>query len=204
MSKKKVVADILTGKEPLSLRVRSSFYLHRLNSYFYRRYFKKLGQNCRISGRPIIFAQGTITVGDDFLLTSDRERTQIVAYKNAAVSMGNSVTLGFGVVIATCERIDIGNLVLIGNRTVIIDTDFHGLDGNPTKTAPIRIGNHVWIGWGALILKGVTIGDNSVIAAGSIVAKDVPANTIVAGNPAKAIRSTTGWTTVNHEDIELT
>ncbi|MEC1375469.1 DapH/DapD/GlmU-related protein [Heyndrickxia oleronia] len=54
---------------------------------------------------------------------------------------------------------------------------------------PIRIGNDVWIGGSCVILAGVTIGDNSIVAAGSVVTKDVPANTIVAGNPAKILRN---------------
>ena len=60
-------------------------------------------------------------------------------------------------------------------------------------TAPISIGNHVWIGAGATILKGVTIGDNAIIGAGSVVTKDVPPNTIVAGNPAHIIRQRIEW-----------
>jgi acetyltransferase-like isoleucine patch superfamily enzyme len=56
------------------------------------------------------------------------------------------------------------------------------------KTAPVKIGNNVWIGMGAVILKGVTIGDNAVVAAGAIVTRSVPANTIVAGNPAAAVK----------------
>ena len=56
------------------------------------------------------------------------------------------------------------------------------------KTAPVIIGNNVWIGMNATILKGVTIGDNSVVAAGSVVTKSVPANVVVAGNPAVVIK----------------
>jgi len=56
------------------------------------------------------------------------------------------------------------------------------------KTAPVKIGDNVWIGMNAVILKGVTIGDNSVVAAGAVVTKSVPANTIVAGNPAVTVK----------------
>nr|WP_285849381.1 DapH/DapD/GlmU-related protein [Niallia taxi] len=54
---------------------------------------------------------------------------------------------------------------------------------------PITVGNDVWIGGSCVILAGITIGDNSIVAAGSVVTKDVPANTVVAGNPAKVIKS---------------
>jgi acetyltransferase-like isoleucine patch superfamily enzyme len=56
-------------------------------------------------------------------------------------------------------------------------------------TAPVKIGAHVWIGFNSIILKGVTIGDRSVVAAGSVVTKDIPADVLVAGNPARVIRS---------------
>lgn len=58
-----------------------------------------------------------------------------------------------------------------------------------TQTAPVIIGNNVWIGGGAIILPGVTIGDNVVIVAGSIVTKDIPDNVIAAGNPCRVIRA---------------
>ena len=60
-------------------------------------------------------------------------------------------------------------------------------------SAPIKIGNHVWIGQGATILKGVTIGNNSIIAAGAIVTKDIPANCIAAGVPARVIKEDVNW-----------
>jgi acetyltransferase-like isoleucine patch superfamily enzyme len=62
----------------------------------------------------------------------------------------------------------------------------------PLQSA-VRIGNHVWIGAQAIILKGVTIGENSVVAAGAIVTKDVPPFTLVAGAPAKIVRKIAGW-----------
>jgi acetyltransferase-like isoleucine patch superfamily enzyme len=199
ITKAAIIKDILSGKEALSLSDRSSYYFYRLNSYFFVRRFSKMGSNSRILGKPRILSQGEINVGDDFLLTSNKETSEILAFKGATITIGNSVTVGYGVVINAKQRIDIGDFVLIGNRSVIIDTDYHGLDGNETKTAPIRIGNHVWIAWGVIILKGVTIGNNSIVAAGSIVTDDVPPNTIVGGNPAKVIRPTKGWTIVNKE-----
>ena len=78
-----------------------------------------------------------------------------------------------------------------------MDFDAHLItyaDGTTNRvTAPITIGNSVWIGAGATILKGVTIGDNAIIGAGAVVTKDVKANTIVAGNPAKTIKENIHW-----------
>ncbi|WHI46365.1 acyltransferase [Microbulbifer sp. VAAF005] len=97
-----------------------------------------------------------------------------------------------GVRISAAQSIEIGDACMIAANVYISDSDWHGLY-NRTRpfrcTSPVRLGNNVWIGDSATICKGVTIGDNSVVGAGSIVTKDVPANTVVAGNPAKPIKS---------------
>jgi acetyltransferase-like isoleucine patch superfamily enzyme len=117
-------------------------------------------------------------------------------------------TLLNGAIVMAEEGIDIGSHCLISWSVGIADSDFHPLepaqrlidaqalapyfkDRPPRpklKTAPVKIGDNVWIGMGAVILKGVTIGDNSVVAAGAIVTKSVPANSIVAGNPAEIVK----------------
>lgn len=92
------------------------------------------------------------------------------------------------------EKIEIGENVAISHDVTIMDSDAHeGLWEGYEKTKPIKIGNHVWIGTRVTILKGVTIGDNAIIAAGSVVTKDVPNNTVVAGVPAKVIKININW-----------
>ena len=78
----------------------------------------------------------------------------------------------------------------------IIDGNGHELiiGGKPRpRTRPLTIGDHVWIGTGAMVLGGVTIGDGAVVAAGSVVTKDVPGKVIVAGNPARVVREDVSW-----------
>ena len=76
----------------------------------------------------------------------------------------------------------------------IRDSDTHTiLNSNHIKTQPVYIGKNVWIGLGSIILKGVTIGDGAIIAAGSVVTKDVPSNCLVGGNPAKVIKDYIEW-----------
>lgn len=112
----------------------------------------------------------------------------------AVLEIGDNFAMSGGS-ICTAERISIGNDVAVGANTTIIDTDFHPLDPDVRRrtpqaadTAPIRIEDDVFIGMNCLILKGVTIGRGSVVGAGSVVTRDIPAGVIVAGNPAKVIR----------------
>ena len=95
----------------------------------------------------------------------------------------------------TCgDRVEIGEGCFIGRDVIIRSYDAHEIRKEGYQiSAPIVIGNHVWIGQRAMILKGVTIGDGAVIAAGAIVTKDVPAHSVVAGVPAKVIEENIEW-----------
>lgn len=95
-----------------------------------------------------------------------------------------------GTSICAYDKVSIGNNVIFGPNTVIMDCSGHALAnrGHPDeldklKSEPVTIGNDVWIGYGCIILPGVSIGDGAVIGAGSVVTKDVPANYMAAGNP---------------------
>lgn len=98
------------------------------------------------------------------------------------------------VLISEHHGIRIGKKVLMGTGVEIIDSHFHGLASNrrnissPEESDPVVIGNNVFVGSNARILQGVTIGDNSVIANGAVVVKNIPANVIAGGNPAKVLR----------------
>lgn len=95
-----------------------------------------------------------------------------------------------GTSICAYEKVSIGNNVIFGPNTVIMDCSGHSLSnrGHPNeldnlKVEPVTIGSDVWIGYGCIVLPGVSIGDGAVIGAGSVVTKDVPANCMAAGNP---------------------
>lgn len=111
---------------------------------------------------------------------------------------GGKLYLGSGFINADTKircrnKIVIGDGVAISHNILIIDCNGHNLDGKEDVGKPIHIGNHVWIGSKCMILKGVTIGDNSVIAAGTIVTKDVPPNVLYGGNPGRIIRENCTW-----------
>lgn len=125
-------------------------------------------------------------------------------YYNCDINIfdGGRLTIGSGYAncgtqIRCSNNITIGNNATIAHNVVIIDSDYHTIkyeDGKENiKSAPIFIGDNVWIGRESIILKGVNIGDGAVIAAHSVVTKDVPAKTIVAGNPAKVIKENIDW-----------
>jgi acetyltransferase-like isoleucine patch superfamily enzyme len=113
------------------------------------------------------------------------------------VSIGAKTVMGQECTISAYQQVRIGRECVIADRVMFIDFD-HGV---VEVERPIRlqgiykrdvdIGNNVWIGYGACILRGVTVGDNAIIGTNSVVTKDVPANAVVAGLPAKVIRMRT-------------
>lgn len=105
----------------------------------------------------------------------------------AVLEIGNNC--GFsGITIWCFKTIKIGNNVRIGANTVIMDGDAHQDDNRAGDNKEIVIGNNVWIGANVTVLKGVHIGDNSVIGMGSIVTKDIPSNSVAAGNPCRVVK----------------
>lgn len=92
------------------------------------------------------------------------------------------------------HHIEIGKGCAISDNVCIADSDSHYIDGYKERmAAPIVIGDHVWIGKNVTVMKGVTIGSGAVVGAGSVVTKDVPCNTVVAGNPARPIKTIEKW-----------
>lgn len=110
------------------------------------------------------------------------------------ITIGKRVFINSGCKFQDQGGITIGDDCLIGHNTVLATLN-HDLEPSrraDLHPAPIRIGRNVWIGANATILPGVTIGDNAVIAAAAVVTKDVPADTVVVGSPARAVRTVTG------------
>ncbi len=106
------------------------------------------------------------------------------------IRAGRNLFVNYDCVFLDCAPIDIGDDVQIA-PAVQLYTATHPLDAAERRSGiegakPIRIGNNVWLGGGAVVLAGVTIGDDAVIGAGSVVTRDVPAGAVVVGNPARA------------------
>jgi acetyltransferase-like isoleucine patch superfamily enzyme len=118
---------------------------------------------------------------------------KIYINKNAHLELGSGY-INSNLNLSCFQHIKIGNNVFISSNVTIRDSDNHTIErDNYEQQKTIIIGNHVWIGTNATILKGVTIGDGAVIAAGAVVVHDVPPRTLVGGIPAKIIRHNVEW-----------
>lgn len=117
---------------------------------------------------------------------------QISVNSGATLVLGHNTYCDNGLHLACFERIEIGSDVKISENVIIRDSDNHRLDGE-RPSAPIMIGDRVWIGINVTILKGVTIGEGAVVAAGALVSEDVPAGALVSGVPASVVREGVTW-----------
>ena len=155
----------------------------------------RVGHRLNLEGAPpLISGNGTIVVGDDVNIGSPC--TWIVE-SSAELVIGSRVSLNYRGIISAATSVRIGDDTLIAGDVAIFDNTNHPVSPRrrlsgaalaDNEVGPVVIGRNVWIGIRCTIMRGVTIGDNSVVAAGSVVTKSVPSNTLVAGNPAVPIR----------------
>lgn len=154
------------------------------------RSLQSVGHRVRTYGKPRVTNLGRMTVGDRTTIFSNTVRSEFVAYAGGHLEIGSGVFINYGASLSAHDHVHIGDGSQIGTYAIMMDNDYHKvgqLDATP-DSAPIILGKNVWLGVRVVVLKGVTIGDNSVIGAGSVVTKDVPANCLAAGVPAKVIR----------------
>ena len=151
--------------------------------------------------------KGCIRIGSNFWMNNGMAANQIGFGKTPCVlqAIGGKITIGNNVgmsqtAILAVADITIGNNVLMGGGVKIYTSDFHSLnykdrrdwiaDSSQKKSSPVIIQDDVFIGAGAIILKGVTIGARSIVGAGSVVTKNIPPDEIWAGNPARCVKKT--------------
>ncbi|HEY1595648.1 MAG TPA: acyltransferase [Thermoleophilaceae bacterium] len=138
---------------------------------------------------PIVTNSGRMVVGDDFHSDGLQFRSHLSTGPDGVLEIGDRVFVNRGVAIHASERVAIGDNAFIGDLSAIYDSNFHEVEpGKGVTVAPVQIGRNVWLGRGVIVLPGVTIGDNSVVAAGSVVTRDVPAGQLVGGNPARPLK----------------
>ena len=179
------------------------------NNWYFR--YKKIqfGENLQVYNKVYITGKiGRITIGNNFYLTSGDGINPIcrnirgcihTECSTSKITIGNHVGMS-SPCIWIRDSLTIGNHVRIGGNCLIMDTDTHQIDylarrrgrkdtKSIIKSAPITIEDDVWIGANCQILKGVTIGARSIIGAGSVVTRSIPADCIAAGNPCRVIKA---------------
>lgn len=167
-----------------------------------------LGPGCRFHGIPLLrrIPGSVIRLGARCELRSAQWSNQVglvrpcmisTLREGAVVEVGDGVGLS-GAVIGAAERIVIGRDVMVGANCTITDTDWHPvelarrLDGSPAASAPVVIEDGVWLSMGVTVLKGVTIGAETVVAAGSVVTRSLPPRVLAGGAPAKVLKALGG------------
>ncbi len=149
------------------------------------------GKRLRVQGKLKIKGPGQVIFGDDVACAG--LVTPYTHHSAATIEIGNRVFLN-GTRFGAAKSITVGsNCILADCR--IMDTDFHSLRKErhskeaPVEVRPVHIHSNVWIGAGAAVLKGVTVGENSVVGFGAVVTSDIEADKLAVGNPAKVIRT---------------
>ena len=186
---------------PTTLRIKL---YPRINRMILKSHGVVFGKNIQIPGKVLWLIRGArITIGDNFYLSSgngvnpiaNNLQADVYVEPGAALTIGNNVGMS-STRLWIHESARIGNNVKIGGCVLITDTDAHPMDymarrssNEGTKSAPVVIEDDVWVGAHCIILKGVTIGARSIIGAGSVVTKNIPADCVAAGNPCRVIKS---------------
>lgn len=164
---------------------------------FIKPQFDRVGRGCQFNSPRYIDISGSrICLENHVHIMGLRDKPVRLAVfpsedGKGSIHIGNYCIINPGVRITSASAIEVGDSCMIAMNAYLSDADWHDIHHRiyaPGSTAPIRLEKNVWIGDSALITKGVTIGENSVVGAYSVVTKDVPANSIVVGNPARVIR----------------
>jgi acetyltransferase-like isoleucine patch superfamily enzyme len=154
---------------------------------------RTIGPGFVSNGNLHLSGPGTIRIGAGANAWTRAEDNYLTTLTRAAViEIGDNARLN-GCDIQAAARVTVGDDCILGS-CIVVDTDYHSVEidrrqpGVLVEPSPITIGRNVWIAGRATILKGVTIGDDSVVGYGSVVVSDVPRGVVVAGNPARVVR----------------
>ena len=187
------------------MRLLRFMHAHGMLSWRYARLIAKLGWlklrwrgRLQTDGLAFVCPGVTFEIGKDARVVLGRwswlgHGTKVRAHEGEVV-IGPKTVIGQECTISAYKHVSIGEQCIIADRVMLIDFD-HGMVevDRPIRAQGIykrdvRVGNNVWIGYGACFLRGVTVGDNSVVGTNAVVAKDIPANAVAGGVPAKVIR----------------
>lgn len=159
---------------------------------WYFRHATSVARTVRLLGHPAVSNQGSLRIGDRARLVSTIATLEIAVGPNGSLEIGERAFVNYGTSISALDRVSIGPRCHIGTHCMILDNEFHRIEpelrDETPPSRPVVLGENVWLGGRVIVLPGVTIGDGSVIGAGSVVTKDVPPRCVAAGVPARVIK----------------
>jgi len=164
-----------------------------LRARYYFRSALTLGPRVRLWGTPLVNNEGKLFIGDRVRFSSVVSTLEVGVGRNGTLEIGDRVLINHGCSLAATQLVRIGDRCNIGSQVILMDSSFHDIDparrDEQPVPAPVILESNVWLAARVIVLPGVTVGENSVVGAGSVVTRDVPPNVLAAGMPAKVIRS---------------
>ncbi len=188
------------SEEEKSSYLKAKYFFWRSNLHYHLSFKKKfafLANRPQVWGIWNVVVYGpNISLGRDVVIVAaNGYRTCLTTVRHdggaGSIHVGDRVLVMNGVRISSASEILIEDDCMLANMSYIMDADWHDIydrHRSPGRTAPVHLKRGAWVGDSAIICKGVTIGENSIVGAGSVVRKDVPANTVVVGNPAQVVK----------------
>jgi acetyltransferase-like isoleucine patch superfamily enzyme len=164
-----------------------------LRAWIWLRACDEVGANTRTFWRPNIENRGRIVLGSRVRLNSNWAPVELVSGPLGVIDIGDGVFINYGSMISAHLLVRIGSNVMVGNYCIVADTEIPGIGeppGGPSiEPRPVEIGDGVWLAARVTVLPGARIGAGAVIAAGSVVAGDIPPGKVAGGIPARILRA---------------
>jgi len=161
-----------------------------INAQLRLRRISRLPLSTRLIGRARVCGGRRIAFGERVLILGSTVPVEIAALGDGRIEIGDGTFINYGTSIAAYELVSIGRMCRIGQYAIINDNDFHDVEDKqalpPSK--PVVIEDGVWLGARVIVQKGVRIGHDAVVSAGSVVTRDIPPRCVAAGVPARVMR----------------
>ena len=183
------------GRPPLTYAVRRvlarpSLIVQMLNAQWRLRRAARVPLSVRLHGRAVVEGSGETIFGERVRLNGTTTRSEFVAWSGGRLEIGEGTFINYGVSISAHESVTIGRDCAIGQYTIINDNDYHDVEDKRRlpPSQPVVIEDRVWLGARVIVLKGVRIGHDAVVGAGSVVTHDIPPRSVAVGMPARVVR----------------
>lgn len=141
---------------------------------------REVGEGVLATGHVRVAGSGRVSIGDQVVLGGGMVPIELRSHRGATLRIGAGCVFNYGASLEAWQSVVLGERCMVASFVRVADR-------SPGRTAPITIGDDVWLAHGALIEPGVTIGAGSVVSAGAVVTRDVPPGSLAAGNPARCL-----------------